>query len=227
MKSLCFANVLCVLIGLTGICQAAILPLAGDGSVDRNGTNYTVRTDDYYGDITRTDSLKDDRIAMEFDLTGLEQPDSAVLTLWHLDGNAVGKLYAYPGNGMISTSDYSGTWVEEIGEIQMTMSALIGNLGGPSGYHWGYGVPFDVDVTQALSMAYEKGWSHLGLLLTHDGAGGRHFSLDGDNQNTYLGGQPPSLEYTPVPEPATLSLLAVGGLAVLRRRRAKKARPQP
>ena len=63
----------------------------------------------------------------------MEEPDSAALTLCHLNGDAVGRLYAYPGNGMIITSDYSGTWVEEIGEIQMTMSALIGNLGGPSG----------------------------------------------------------------------------------------------
>ncbi len=218
MKSYCPIYVFCVLVGLAGICQASILPLVEDGSIVRDRTNYTVVTDSYSGSIRGLDPQMDVHIAMEFDLAGLEQPESAALTLRHLNGDAVGKLYAYPGNGMISTSDYSGTWVEDIGGIEMTMSALIGNLGGPSGYHFGYGVPFEVDVTLALAMAYEKGWSYLGLLLTHHGAGDRTFSLDGTNQDTYTAGQPPSLEYAPTPEPATLGLLAIGGLVIIGRR---------
>jgi len=69
------------------------------------------------------------------------------------------------------------------------------------------------------------GWSYLGLLLANGGYDGRVFALDGSNPNYWTPGSPPSMAYTPIAEPATLSLLAVGGLALARRRRAAASRP--
>ena len=73
----------------------------------------------------------------------------------------------------------------------------------------------------ALELAMNEGWDYLGLRLHRGSRFFVNYSTDGSpysNDNPYFGGQPPSLAYEVAPEPTTLSLLTLGGLALLRRR---------
>ncbi|MFP4053348.1 MAG: PEP-CTERM sorting domain-containing protein [Phycisphaerae bacterium] len=128
----------------------------------------------------------------------MEPTDQALLHLYltqtgsNASGNAFTLTYA-EGDGTIEYSDRGGT---DIGTVDPTTAGWL-----------------SVDVTSAVQEAIEENWSWLRLTLTPEGNGDRIYVASSENE-----GFEPSVSL--VPEPATLGLLTLGGLTLIRRRRA-------
>jgi len=172
---------------------------------------------DYYWLVMiKHDSNGETRGIAEFDLSSITGPiQTATLRMWQLDlqlnySGGTG-LYAYSGDGQITVSDYS------------TSAGFVTSITWPTGYNFGYGVPFDIDVSSALQMGLDEDWSFLGFRVQKGlGSGDVHYAAAGTAEWPYFGGSPPLLMYE-IPEPATLILMA-GGLPLLLKRKRKSRR---
>jgi hypothetical protein len=160
---------------------------------------------------------------MEFPLSPITgQVKSATLTLniQHVnDFHGEVSVYAYPGNGGISPGDFSATF--QYGPFSDVRYLAAEFELPPMPDWWVSDVFVDVDVLSAVTLARQEGWAYLGfmLCLPPDGDAGVYYATLETPMEPLVAGIPPFLTYEVVPEPATLSLLAVGGLLALRRRR--------
>ena len=138
----------------------------------------------------------EERAAMEFDIGVL--PSGAVVTaatlkLMSSDPNAMIGLYGYAGDGAVTWEDLVvQTWIISFD------------------HHPGLN---EVDVTGFVQSLVSSSESYAGFTLREEAAD--HFAIFRSMESAF----PPELVIEYVPEPATLALLLLAGLVVLRHRR--------
>jgi len=213
--------------------SATIAPVA-DGMISFNENKderYTAYADHWTVMLKNyaLDRSYEYRGAMEFPLSSItRQVKSATLTLniQHVnDFHGEVSVYAYPGNGVISVGgppvpgDFSAMF--QYGPFSEVRYLAAEFELPPMPDWWVSDVFVDVDVLSAVSLGQQEGWAYLGfmLCLPPDGDAGVYYATLETPSEPRVAGIPPFLTYEVIPEPATLFLLAVGGAALVRRRR--------
>lgn len=149
---------------------------------------------------------------VEFDLSAIEVPVTAaslLIDFRHVGSAGGGDLLVTHGtaggDGALTAADYSVS-LETVGIIP----DIADNF---------YTEPrrLDYDITAMLNNDLAQGYSHSAFqleIINHPGGGSCSIFFYSVEDGTYPA---PRIEY--VPEPATMSLMAVGGLALIRRRK--------
>jgi len=160
---------------------------------------------------------KEHRSLVQFDLSGIPAGQtivSAVFTLY----NEVGAPWsANPAGDPMNIYAVTQTWSETAvtWNNQPTLGATVyatsnANPGSLESVMW--------DVTDLVQAWYDGAIANNGLEIRSSGTNQLHF-LSSNEQAPGTFGPNLAITYGPVPEPATMALLAVGGLAPLIRRR--------
>jgi hypothetical protein len=166
-----------------------------------------------YGYVpTRT---QESRAFAEFNISSLVEPFSGANLYFratcyngcHLPAQSI-DFYTYRGDGQITLSDWYA---------QGTPTGTIGPIPGYTDYNNRiFQIDYAMDITSQLQAARQAGWTHLGIYF-------RNPSVTYLYQSDPLGFssliQVSYFKIETIPEPATLSLLALGGLALLRKRK--------
>jgi len=166
-----------MILGDRAAISSEIAPLVADAGVTAAGASDR-------GDYAYTALDATTRGIMEFHLSPTA-PKSATLRMWQLHGGPSATLYAYQGNGAVGIDDFD------------TAATLICAMTTPTGYNYGYGVPFDTNVLAALQVAYVQGWEYLALRVQSD----QLLVYASDGPKDYCGGSPPTLTYEPADPP--------------------------
>ncbi len=212
-----------VLLGMSGLCWAdSVLPQA-DGTIYWHDANrrLTVYSDSWAASVRPPDPSNHDefRAAIEFPLSSV--PSGLVtatlgLNVRHLlyaVSGSQASVYAYPGNGSINTGDYDATFsYGPFSEVRY----LVESVDLPLLPGWSFDL--HVDVLSAVQFAQDQHWAYVGFMIS--GEGSEYFQMSlGTLESSQFGrsGRPAILDFT-VPEPGTLGLLAIGGLALIRRK---------
>lgn len=188
MRGCLVAGVLVVLLAVMP-CTAETIGVIADGWIRAGGP---VSVDGWSSRLSNkpTDEV---RGLMDFDLLGIPGTvTAATLTLWQLDRSIAFSgavyLYAYESDGVIGGNDFGSP------------ASFVSFMDFPTGYNYGYGVPFDTDVLKAMQWAQRGHWRYLGLRLqVSESPGDLHYAAQGTPDNTNLGGQPPRLTYEALP----------------------------
>ena len=145
---------------------------------------------------TPTAAYTEYRAAMEFDISGLPVGalvTSATLKLMSMDPNATIGVYGYAGDGVVAAADLAvDNWVLFFD------------------HNPGLNV---VDVTAFVQSLVSSSQNYAGFALREEAT--NHYALFMSVESN----SPPELLIEYVPEPVTLGLLLLGGLAMLRCRR--------
>ena len=145
---------------------------------------------------TPTDTDNEYRVAMEFDISALPLGavvNSATLKLMSMDPNAMIGVYGYAGDGVVAAADLAvDNWVLFFD------------------HHPGLN---EVDVTGFVQLLVSSSQNYAGFALREEAT--NHYALFMSVESN----SPPELLIEYVPEPVTLGLLLLGGLAMLRCRR--------
>ena len=150
---------------------------------------------------TPTDTDNEYRAAIEFDIGTLPVGavvNSATLKLMSMDFNALIGIYGYAGDGVVQASDLAvDNWI-----------LFFDHNPGLN----------EVDVTGFVQSLVSSGENYAGFALREEAA--NHYALFTSVESDF----PPELLIEYVPEPATLGLLLLSGLAMLRSQ--KQANPR-
>lgn len=203
-----------------------ILPTA-DGTTyyEHNAQDITVYDDHWTISVSSGIGDSDEfRGAIEFNVSSVPSQlisASLVLNIQHVIeyagiADVPLLLYAYPGDGVISPQDFYARFdhgpfsqVEyQIGEVDMP----------PMPAQWVSDVFVEIDALSAIMFAQEQSWPYLGFMLRRESEERVKIGTLETPDEPLVGGIPAELVYA-TPEPATLLLLTLGGLAVIRGRR--------
>ncbi len=234
MKNVILIVCVAVIVGLGSAVMAAdietvtILPTA-DGTTyyDHRVPRITAHVDGFTINASSGVGDSDEfRGAIEFNVSSVPSQllsASLVLNIQHVMEDAGVAdvpllLYAYPGDGVISPQDFYARFdYGPFSQVEYQIGAV--DLP-PMPPQWVSDVFVEVDALPALMFAQEQSWSYLGFMLRRESAE-RVYIGSLESPASPVVGEPAELVYE-TPEPATLSLLSLGGLVVIRRRRRRE-----
>jgi len=162
-------------------------------------------------------SIQESRVFAEFNISSLIEPFSRANLYFratcdngcHLPAQSI-DFYTYRGDGQITLNDWYA---------QGTPACTIGPIPGYTDFKdRGFKIDYSMDITSQLQVARQAGWTRLGIYFRNPNVT-YVYQSDLLGYSAIIQINPLKIETIPIPEPATLSLLALGAAVLLRKRK--------